>query len=198
MQLGFVMHHAEKEYLMLTHWLSKEENKLPVNASHQVGVGCVAFNKEGKLLAVKERTGGLTGIWKLPTGLLNTREDINIACQREVMEETGIETEFVGVLSFRHMHNSLFGKSDLFFVCLMKPLTTKISKQDTEISACEWIDVEMYTKQPFILKHPVFSLLAGFVERVSDDKSRKIYLEKISCDTIVQPGTSSHYFPTRH
>lgn len=44
---GFVMHHAEKDYLMLTHWLSEEENKLPSNASHQVGVGCVVVNKEG-------------------------------------------------------------------------------------------------------------------------------------------------------
>ena len=44
---GFVMHHAEKDYLMLTHWLSEEENKLPSNASHQVGVGCVVVNTEG-------------------------------------------------------------------------------------------------------------------------------------------------------
>lgn len=44
---GFVMHHAEKDYLMLTNWLSDDENKLPSNASHQVGVGCVVVNTEG-------------------------------------------------------------------------------------------------------------------------------------------------------
>ena len=44
---GFVMHHAEKTYLMLTHWLSGDENKLPSNASHQVGVGCIVMNNEG-------------------------------------------------------------------------------------------------------------------------------------------------------
>ena len=47
LKLGFVMHHAEKDYLMLTHWLSEDENKLPSNASHQVGVGCVVVNPEG-------------------------------------------------------------------------------------------------------------------------------------------------------
>jgi hypothetical protein len=31
--LGFVMHHAENEYLMMTNWLSEEENKLPPNVS---------------------------------------------------------------------------------------------------------------------------------------------------------------------
>ena len=44
---GFVCHHAEKDYLMLTHWLSEDENKLPPNASHQIGVGCVVVNQEG-------------------------------------------------------------------------------------------------------------------------------------------------------
>ena len=44
---GFIMHHAEKEYLMLTQWLSPDENKLPPNASHQIGVGCVVVNDEG-------------------------------------------------------------------------------------------------------------------------------------------------------
>jgi ADP-ribose pyrophosphatase YjhB (NUDIX family) len=158
-------------------------------ASHQVGVGCVAFNDEGKLLAVQERTGGFTGIWKLPTGLVNAREDLDIACQREVMEETGIETDFVGILSFRHLHNSLHGKSDLFFICLMNPKTIKITKEDTEIAACEWIDVEMYSRQRKIVEHPVYSLLATFVERVAKDKNRKKYLDQ----TIV--GTTAFYFP---
>ena len=45
--LGFSMHHAEKDYLMLTQWLSKDENKLPPNASHQIGVGCIVVNDEG-------------------------------------------------------------------------------------------------------------------------------------------------------
>jgi Nudix hydrolase domain len=44
---GFTMHHAEKDYLMLTRWLSEDENKLPPNASHQIGVGCIVINDEG-------------------------------------------------------------------------------------------------------------------------------------------------------
>lgn len=51
--MGFVMHHAESTYLMLTHWLSGDENKLPSNASHQVGVGCIVMNNEGTLVEVR-------------------------------------------------------------------------------------------------------------------------------------------------
>jgi ADP-ribose pyrophosphatase YjhB (NUDIX family) len=195
LELGFVMHHAEKEYLMLTNWLTEEENKLPSNASHQVGIGCVAFNEEGKLLSVQEMTGGFQGIWKLPTGLVNAKEDLNIACQREVMEETGVHTEFLGILGFRHMHNSLFGKSDLFFVCLMNPTSSEISKEHTEIAACEWIDVEQYTRQPQILRNPVHASLAGFVEKVSLEKDKKVYLTQNICENGFKPGTSVLYLP---
>lgn len=45
--LGFAMHHAEKEYLMMTHWLSSDDNTLPPNASHQIGVGCIVVDDEG-------------------------------------------------------------------------------------------------------------------------------------------------------
>ena len=198
LELGFVMHHAEKDYLMLTNWLTEEENKLPSNASHQVGIGCVAFNEDGKLLSVQEKTGGFQGIWKLPTGLVNAKEDLNIACQREVMEETGVQTEFIGILSFRHMHNSLFGKSDLFFVCLMNPTTTEIYKEHTEIAACEWIDVDRYTKQPQILKNPVHAALAALVERVALEKEKKAditYLIQNRYDNGFKSGSSVLYLP---
>lgn len=36
-EAGFVFHHAEPDYVMLTRWLPATENKLPHNASHQVG-----------------------------------------------------------------------------------------------------------------------------------------------------------------
>ena len=66
----------EKDYLMLTKWLSHEENKLPPNASHQVGVGCVVLNANNKILCVQEANGPLKGmgVWKVPTGLADPQE----------------------------------------------------------------------------------------------------------------------------
>ena len=125
-EIGFVFHHAEKEYLMLNHWLSTEENRMPPNASHQVGVGSVVICEQDgkkKLLLVQEKSGPLrgSGIWKLPTGLVEQGEDIATAAEREVLEETGVAARFIGVLCFRHAHDALFGKSDLFFLCLLQP-----------------------------------------------------------------------------
>ncbi|KAL3637415.1 hypothetical protein CASFOL_018583 [Castilleja foliolosa] len=58
-----------------------------------------------ELLAVLEKHGRLkgTGVWKIPTGVLEEGEDIFSGAIREVKEETGIDTEFIDVVAFRWM-----------------------------------------------------------------------------------------------
>lgn len=84
---GFVFHHAEPSYIMCTHWLSLDPNKLPPNASHQVaaptalhahwkllsacackqqgylqvGVGAFVLNERREVLVVQEKNGPLRG-----------------------------------------------------------------------------------------------------------------------------------------
>jgi 8-oxo-dGTP pyrophosphatase MutT (NUDIX family) len=188
---GFVMHHAEKSHLMLTHWLSEGENKLPANASHQVGVGCIVINDNGEILVVQERTGPLrgTGVWKMPTGLTDPHEDLDIAARREVLEETGINTEFLGILCFRHAHKFLFDKSDLFFVCLMRPTSSKITIQESEIADCRWMDFEEYSQQALFLKSPLYSKLNEYIKSVvTSSKTQKQDQQQQSAGKLKDEG----------
>jgi hypothetical protein len=34
---------------MLTNWLADTENKLPIQATHQVGIGALVINEQGKI-----------------------------------------------------------------------------------------------------------------------------------------------------
>lgn len=70
-----------------------------------------------------------------------TGEDITEACQREVLEETGVPCQFVSILSFRHQHGYRFGCSDVYFVCLMRPVSEEINPCEKEIADCQWMDV---------------------------------------------------------
>ncbi|KAF8096262.1 hypothetical protein N665_0313s0031 [Sinapis alba] len=152
---GFWFHHAEENYLMLVYWIPKQDHTLPSNASHRVGIAAFVINHKNEVLVVQEKTGRFKGqgIWKFPTGVVNEGEYIHDGSVREVKEETGVDTEFVQVLAFRQTHKAFFEKSDLFFVCMLKPLSLEINAQETEIEAAQWMPWEEYKKQPFVQNH---------------------------------------------
>ncbi|XVF10888.1 hypothetical protein REPUB_Repub07fG0222200 [Reevesia pubescens] len=155
---GFEYHHAERGYVMLTYWLPEGPSMLPANASHQVGVGGFVINDKNEVLVVQEKycAPEFARIWKIPTGFIVESEEIFTGAVREVKEETGIETEFVEVVAFRHVHNVAFEKSDLFFICMLKPLSTKIMVDDHEIQAAKWMPLVEFVEQPLIQEDSMF------------------------------------------
>ncbi|WCJ33095.1 hypothetical protein M5689_014477 [Euphorbia peplus] len=193
---GFCYHHAEPSYLMLVYWIPQTVSTIPANASHRVGVGGIILNDKRELLVVQEKSGILkgSGVWKIPTGVVEEGEDIFMAAMREVKEETGIDTEFQEILAFRQMHKSFFGKSDLFFLCMLRPMSFDIQPQELEIEAAQWMPVEEYAAQPFAKQHELFkytaelcmakveSNYAGFspvpIRSTFNDKISYLYLNK--------------------
>ena len=90
----------------------------------------------------------LTMVCTLPLAGLNglilycsLGENIAETAMREVKEETGIDTEFISLLCFRHMHQFRWGNSDFYFTCLLRPLTTDIVIDQSEIADCKWMKV---------------------------------------------------------
>ncbi|XVF26227.1 hypothetical protein REPUB_Repub13aG0281000 [Reevesia pubescens] len=158
---GFWYHHAEPNYLMLAYWIPQGTHTLPANASHRVGIGAFVMNENREILVVQENTGRFrgTGVWKLPTGVVNEGEDLCMAAVREVKEETAIDTKFIEVLSFRQSHKSFFEKSDIFFLCMLEPLSFEIQKQESEIEAAQWMPIEEYAAQPFVQKHELLKYI---------------------------------------
>ena len=169
---GFRYHHAESDYLMLVHWISDDKDTIPANASHRIGIGAFVVNENKEVLVVQEISGRFkgTGVWKLPTGVVDEGEDICKAAIREVKEETGIETEFKEILAFRQSHKSFFNKSDLFFVCMLQPCSSHIEREITEIAEVKWMSIEEYASQPFVLKNEQFKYIAKIcMAKLADD-----------------------------
>ncbi|XP_062073912.1 nudix hydrolase 8-like [Humulus lupulus] len=155
---GFEYHHAERGYVMLTYWIPEGPSMLPSNASHQVGVGGFVINDKNEVLVVQEKhcDPAFIGLWKIPTGFILESEEIFTGAVREVEEETGIDTEFIEVIAFRHVHNVAFEKSDLFFICMLRPLSTQIVVDDLEIQAAKWMPLVEFVEQPLIQEDSMF------------------------------------------
>jgi len=144
-EAGFGFHHSGEDYLMLTRRLVGGAF-IPPYASHYVGAGGVVLNERNELLVVWERTHRHRGrrYYKLPGGALHQGEHLVHGVIREVEEETGIRTRFEGLACFRHWHGYRFGKSDIYFVCRLAPLTEEIRMQEAEIAECLWMPVVEY------------------------------------------------------
>ena len=71
-KLGFVLHHATADHVMLTHWLDeKDPNQLPTYAMSTVGVGGLVVNKKREVLLIQERFAYVKDYFKLPGGCLD-------------------------------------------------------------------------------------------------------------------------------
>ena len=146
-EAGFAFHHANETYVLLTHQLV-EGSHIPPYATHYIGVGGVVLNQAEELLVVSERhrRNRADPSYKLPGGALRPGEHLVEGVVREVLEETGVRTRFESLACFRHWHGYRFGKSDIYFVCRLAPLSLDISMQEEEIEECLWMPLEDYLK----------------------------------------------------
>lgn len=147
---GFNFHHAEGQGATLLLSLDpSREGRVPMFASHQVGVSGVVIKEDTKEVLVVQDKGRRFTLWKFPGGLSDLGEDIGKTAEREVFEETGLQTEFQSVLAFRqqHDHPGAFGRSDIYILCRLKPLTFALKPCEEEISACQWMSVEDLKKE---------------------------------------------------
>ena len=76
--------------------------------------------------------------------MVEAGEDAATAVVREVEEETGIHAEVTSLVAIREGHNSsggamMSGKTNLFFVFVLRPTTSIIKRQESEIAKCRLI-----------------------------------------------------------
>jgi len=152
---GFEMHHAQKEYVMLTKWLNSDrEDSHPMYAHHFVGVGGFVVSEHNQILSIREKYMGdlshkYSQLWKLPGGHVDPKENFSTAVEREVWEETGIRATFKGILAFRHLHEFRYGCSDMYICCLLTAENTDnqtIKASEYEVHECKWVDESDFEK----------------------------------------------------
>ena len=183
---GFVFHHSGDGYLMLTCAL-EPGTYLPPFATHYIGIGGVVLTPERELLVVRERYGfgGRPPTLKLPGGALHPGEHLADAVEREVLEETGIRARFESIACFRHWHGYRYGKSDIYFVGRLTPLSREIVMQDEEIQECLWLpvgeflegaDISNFNKQ--IVRSALESegMVRGFIPGFGGPDTREYFL----------------------
>ena len=118
---NFVCHHATKKKIVMTHLLIEGmENTIPNYATRTVGVAGLVIDDNNNVLVVKDRYKPEMG-FKLPGGGVDNGEELWQGAIREVKEETGIDTEFVGIIAWREHHKMKWNCTDIYIGCLFRP-----------------------------------------------------------------------------
>jgi len=63
-----------------------------------LGVAAVIWNKDGEVLLIRRRKAPRKGEWSLPGGKVEFGESLVEAVMREVLEETGLRVEILGLI----------------------------------------------------------------------------------------------------
>jgi len=185
LELGFDFHHAKAGSAMLTCWLPEGESRLPLYPHHQVGAAGMVLGKGNMVLVIREASGitaGLENFWKLPGGLVDPKEDIQAAAVREVLEETGIRTEFTCIAACRESHQAAFDSSDLYYICALRlskeygDALPEPKPQEKEIAEAKWMPLEEFLGSKWYTKGLYGSMLrtaAGTAQKVAAGESHE-------------------------
>lgn len=138
---GFVFHNCLEDEITLILRL-KEDAYAPFVPTHSIGAGALIINNKQQVLVIREKLATHAG-FKLPGGHVELGEKISEAIVREVYEETGIRSEFLGIQGFGSKKVFRFGKSNIYFLCRLKALNKRINIHDTdEIAEAKWCDID--------------------------------------------------------
>ncbi|MEJ2601168.1 MAG: NUDIX domain-containing protein [Anaerolineales bacterium] len=150
-QAGFKFHHSGETYVMMIRRLVAGAF-IPPYATHYVGAGGVVLDDQDRLLVVWEKLHRKNRpyYYKLPGGGLKPGEHLVKGVKREVLEETGVQAEFESLICLRHWHGYRYGKSDIYFVCRLRPLNHAIIRPETEIHEVLWMPVAEYLVNPYV------------------------------------------------
>ena len=198
---GFDFHHTGDDYILLT-CLLVAGSHIPPFATHYIGIGGVVLTPENDLLVVREKygVGGREPTLKLPGGALLAGEHLGQAVEREVLEETGVKAVFESIACFRQWHGYRYGKSDIYFVAKLRPLSKEITMQAAEIQECLWMSVDEFigsesisnfNKQIVRAALESDGIVQSFIEGFGGPESREYFMPKHLID-----GTGVVPFPT--
>lgn len=189
---GFAFHHCSNTQVTLTKRLQAAAH-IPDAATHSIGVGAVVISAQNEVLTVLEKSDQQKrpGFFKLPGGMLERGEHIATGAMREVWEETGIHTNFMGLLGLRHHHQGQFDSSNIYFVCRLHPLSHVLTVDGEEIAEARWIDIDTYLNDPLVGQYGKYALRAALAAPSLSSITLDGYMGAASDYEIFSPTPSS-------
>ncbi len=105
-----------------------------------IGVAAVILNPQGQVLLIKRDKAPAFGLWSIPGGKQEPGESVKQACEREVLEETGLAVEAKSIIAVveRQIEGFHYLIVD-FFAEIDDQQIEPVAQSD--VSAARWVPV---------------------------------------------------------
>jgi 8-oxo-dGTP diphosphatase len=132
------------------------------------------IDEQGRWLVVKKKYGGLKGMWSLPAGFVDEGENLEQAAQREVKEETGLDTHAAGIIGIRSgVIKDKISDNMVLFLLKQKEASQAPVPCEDEIDEVRWMTKKelLHCEETSIMIHEMikhdFSLLTSGLEPIN-------------------------------
>lgn len=112
---------------------------------YSIGVGGIVIY-DNKVLLVRRAMNPRAGDWALPGGYVEADETVHIAVQREVLEETGIQAEVVGLTAV--IHRWVIDENGIYLMFLMRTKDKHPQPDGVEVDDARFFTLEQLQDLP--------------------------------------------------
>lgn len=151
-----------------------------------LSVAIAVLIRDDKILLIERARGDYIGLFGLPGGKIEKDEHFSEAAVREILEESGIESEFenyCGLVSEHLVENETVTRHFLLHICRLFPRTINISNNSEGKS--DWFDLKSIDK----IKNKIIPSDFLMIEKMVFNKEKYYYecvIEKCGNDHILR------------
>jgi 8-oxo-dGTP pyrophosphatase MutT (NUDIX family) len=145
-----------------------EGERIGRNGKLRIGCSAVIFDQNGEKILLTKRSDN--GQWCLPGGVMEPGESIRETCEREVLEETGLEVKVIRIIGVYSNRDLLVEYPDgnkfqivvVSFEAGVNGGKLRLSNETTDYGYFSWPDIQK------------MELLGHHKERIADALSDKV------------------------
>ena len=117
------------------------------NSTHSLpaptlGVGGIVFNNKKQILLIQRNQAPAMGFWSIPGGKLEAGESLAEACQREIKEETGLNTDVKHIVAVVERRVEGFHYVIIDYLALLVDEENSQPIAQSDVSEARWVSLE--------------------------------------------------------